>query len=84
MTSLNVGHDIEVSSAKGAMLLKVAVKGTSTGFPTFRLTKEERIDSVRDPLWRMVVVSDAVGPAAQHKIYKPTELTSAPGFDPAG
>ncbi len=84
VTSRNVGHDIEVSNAKGAMLLKVAVKGTSVGTPTFRLTNEERAASTRDPLWRMVVVSDATSAAAQHKIYKPTELTQAPGFDPAG
>jgi hypothetical protein len=84
VTSQQLGHDIEVSSAKGAMLLKVAVKGATVGRPTFCLTSEERADSTRDPLWRMVVVSDATSAAAQHKIYKPTELTQAPGFDPAG
>ncbi len=79
-----IGYDIEVSNAKGATLLKVTVKGTSTGSPTFRLTSEERAGSAREPLWRLVVVSDPIGPAAQHKIYKPTDLAQAPGFDPAG
>jgi hypothetical protein len=75
------GHDIEVSNAKGAMLLKVVVKGTTTGVPGFQLTEEERASSTREPLWRLLVVADALGPVAQHKIYKPSEMAQAPGFD---
>lgn len=79
-----LGYDLEVSNAKGVTLLKVAVKGTASGLPGFKLTSEERAASVRDPLWRLLVVTDAGGPAAQHKIYKPSEMSQAPGFDPLG
>jgi hypothetical protein len=77
-----LGFDIEVSNAKGATLLKVAVKGTAAGTPSFQVTSEERASSVREQLWRLLVVMDVLGPTAQHKIYKATEMTSAPGFDP--
>jgi len=79
-----LGYDLEVSNAKGVTLLKVAVKGTASGLPGFKLTGEERAASVRDPLWRLLVVTDAGGPAAQHKIYKASEMSQAPGFDPLG
>ena len=79
-----LGYDLEVSNAKGVTLLKVAVKGTASGLPGFKLTSEERAASVRDPLWRLLVVTDAGGPAAQHKIYKSSEMSQAPGFDPLG
>ena len=79
-----LGYDLEVSNAKGVTLLKVAVKGTASGRPGFKLTGEERAASVRDPLWRLLVVTDAGGPAAQHQIYKASEMSQAPGFDPLG
>ncbi|VTU45823.1 protein NO VEIN domain-containing protein [Variovorax sp. PBL-E5] len=79
-----LGYDIEVSNAKGATLLKVAVKGTSAGVPGFQLTSDERACSAREPLWRLLVVTDALGPAAQHTIYKPSEMDQAPGYDPLG
>jgi hypothetical protein len=28
------------------------------------------------------VVTDAIGPAAQHKLYKPAEIDQAPGLEP--
>ncbi len=77
----NTGVHIEVSNNKGAMLLKVAIKGVSRGVPSFRLTKEEMAGSKREPLWRLLVVSDALG-TPTHKIYKPTEINSAEGYDP--
>ena len=77
-----LGYDLEVSNAKGVTLLKVAVKGTASGLPGFKLTGEERAASVRDPLWRLLVVTDVGGPAAQHKIYKPSEIDQAPGLEP--
>jgi len=80
--SKGLGYDIEVSNAKGATLLRVVVKGTATGLPAFQLTAEERACSTREPLWRLLVVSDALGPTAQHKIYKASEMAQAPGFDP--
>jgi hypothetical protein len=80
----NLGYDIEVSNAKGATLLKIAVKGTSAGLPGFQLTSDERACSAREPLWRLLVVADALGPVAQHKIYKPSEMEQAPGFETLG
>lgn len=80
VTSKNVGYDIEVSNAKGAMLLKVVVKGTAPALPTFALTPEQSMAAVREPLWRLLVVSDAGSGTAAHKIYKPTEVDQAPGF----
>ncbi|WP_018904921.1 DUF3883 domain-containing protein [Variovorax paradoxus] len=82
VTGQKLGYDLEVSNAKGAKLLRVVVKGTSTGVPSFRLTDEERASSAREPLWRLLVVADAIGTAAQHKIYKPSEMEQAPGFEP--
>ena len=84
VTGQNLGYDIEVSNAKGATLLRVAVKGTSAGVPGFRLTDDERACSTREPLWRLLVVADALGPVAQHKIYKPSEMEQAPGFETLG
>ena len=84
VTAQNLGYDIEVSNAKGATLLRVAVKGTSAGVPGFRLTDDERACSTREPLWRLLVVADALGPVAQHKIYKPSEMEQAPGFETLG
>ncbi|MDH6590177.1 hypothetical protein M2165_000066 [Variovorax sp. TBS-050B] len=77
-----LGYDIEVSNAKGATLLRVVVKGTSSAVPGFGLTAEEHACAAREPLWRLLVVSDAGGPTAQHKIYKPSEMNQAPGFNP--
>jgi hypothetical protein len=84
VTSQGLGYDIEVSNAKGATLLKVAVKGTAASVPGFRLTSDEKACAVREPLWRLLVVADALGPVAQHKIYKPSEMDQAPGFEPLG
>ena len=84
VTAQNLGYDIEVSNAKGATLLRVVVKGTATGLPAFQLTDEERAGSAREPLWRLLVVSDALGPTAQHKIYQASEMAQAPGFDTVG
>lgn len=82
VTAQNLGYGIEVSNAKGATLLRVAVKGTSTAAPGFKLTPEEQSAAAGEPLWRLLVVSDAGGPTAQHKIYKASELNQAPGFNP--
>ncbi|MGJ7504265.1 protein NO VEIN domain-containing protein [Variovorax sp. ZT5P49] len=79
----NIGFDLEVSNAKGQTLLRVVVKGTAPGVPSFKLTKEESACSVREPLWRLLVVTDAGSGVAQHKIYKPNEISSAPGYDPS-
>jgi len=75
------GYDLDISNAKGAALLKVTVKGTTAASPKFMLTSDERAASVREPLWRLVVVSDATSAAPQHKIYKPSEMAQAPGAE---
>ena len=82
VSSQNAGHDIEVADKKGATLLKLAVKGTTAGTPGFQLSPEQRAAAKRGDPWRLVVVADAIGPAAQHKLYKPSEIDSAPGLEP--
>ena len=78
----NLGYDIEVKDKKGATLLKLAVKGTAVGMASFQLTPEERACAKKTEQWRLVVVTDVPGPAAGHKLYKPTEIDSAPGLEP--
>ncbi|MDR6536821.1 protein NO VEIN domain-containing protein [Variovorax soli] len=78
----NLGYDIEVSDKKGATLLKLAVKGTGPGVTSFQLTGEERACAKRGDPWRLAVVTDALGPTAQHKLYKPNEIDKAPGLEP--
>lgn len=82
VASQALGYDIEVSDKKGATLLKLAVKGTGVGVPSFQLGSEERACAGRGDPWRLAVVTDAIGPAAQHKIYKPSELDRVPGLEP--
>ncbi|SEJ47686.1 protein of unknown function [Variovorax sp. OK605] len=81
LSEKNLGYDLEVSNAKGQTLLRVVVKGTAPGVPSFKLSKEQSASSTSEPLWRLLVVMDAGGPTAQHKIYKPTEITSATGYE---
>ena len=82
LASQKLGYDIEVSDKKGATLLKLAVKGTAAGMAGFQLTGEERACAKRGDPWRLAVVTDALGPAAQHKIFKPSEVDQAPGLEP--
>ena len=82
VASQQLGYDIEVSDKKGATLLKLAVKGTAAGMAGFQLTGEERACAKRGDPWRLAVVTDALGPAAQHKLYKPSEVDQAPGLEP--
>ena len=77
-----LGHDIEVSDKKGNTLLKLAVKGTVTGMTSFQLSSEERAGAKKGDPWRLAVVTDALGPATQHKLYKPAEIDKAPGLEP--
>jgi len=81
VASQKLGYDIEVSDKKGATLLKLAVKGTAAGMTTFQLTGEERACAKRGDPWRLAVVTDAIGPAAQHKLYKSSEVDKAPGLE---
>ncbi|RYF43627.1 MAG: DUF3883 domain-containing protein [Comamonadaceae bacterium] len=80
VTDQNPGYDIEVLDKKGATLLKLAVKGTVAGGGGFRLSAEESACAQRGDPWRLAVVTDAIGPAAQHKLYKPAEIDQAPGL----
>ena len=77
-----LGYDIEVSDKKGATLLKLAVKGIAAGTTSFQLTQEERACAERGDPWRLAVVTDAPGPTAQHKLYKPADIDKAPGLEP--
>ena len=79
--ALKALYDLDVLDKKGATLLKVAVKGTSSALTKFGLSDDEREGSTREPLWRMLVVSDALTASPTHKIYKPTEVTNASGFE---
>lgn len=76
----SLGYDVEVSNAKGATLLRIVVKGTSTALPNVQLTSAEQACAGREDLWRLLVVADALTSTAQHKIYKPSEMAQAPGF----
>lgn len=80
--SQNLGHDIAVSDKKGNRLLQLAVKGLGSGVAGFQLTADERAGAARGDPWRLAVVTDAIGPAAQHKLYKPAEIDTAPGLEP--
>lgn len=82
VSSQNLGYDIEVTDKKGNTLLKLAVKGTATGLRSFQLTSEERACAQKGDPWRLAVVTDATSSAAQHRIYKPQEIDSAPGLEP--
>jgi hypothetical protein len=77
-----LGHDLQVSDKKGNTLLKLAVKGTVPGRTGFRLTAEERAAAAKGDPWRLVVVTEATGAAAAHKLYKPAEIDKAPGLEP--
>ncbi|RZL63400.1 MAG: DUF3883 domain-containing protein [Variovorax sp.] len=81
VNSDDLGYDIEVSDKKGKTLLQLAVKGTAPGVTAFHLTATERARAERGDPWRLVVVTDATGPAAQHKLYKPAEINQAPGLE---
>jgi len=79
------GYDIEVSDKKGSTLLQLAVKGTTAGMPgSMVLTSEERAAARRGGAWRLAVVTDAIGKAQQHKLYKPEEIDKVPGLESAG
>ena len=82
VASQDLGYDIQVSDKKGAVLLNLAVKGTAAGMAGFQLTGEERACAKRGDPWRLAVVTDALGPTAQHKLYKPSEIDNASGLQP--
>jgi hypothetical protein len=78
----DLGYDLEVSDKKGAVLLKLAVKGTLAGRAGFQLTAQEHACAKRGDPWRLALVTDAGSPTARHTLYKPSEVNSAPGFEP--
>lgn len=83
VTAQGLGYDIEVSDKNGKTLLKIAVKGVKSGAPGFQLTSAERACAKAGDPWRLAVVSDAPGPAAQHKLYRGSEVDSATGLQPS-
>lgn len=78
----DLGYSIQVSDKKGNVLLKLAVKGTAPGVTSFTLSPQERACAQQGDPWRLAVVTEAVSPAAQHKLYKPSEIGQAPGLEP--
>ena len=82
MDDHSLGYDIEVRDKKGNTLLKLVVRGTATGVGGFRLSATERACGKQDERWRLAVVTDAIGPTAQHKLYKGSEMDKAPGLEP--
>lgn len=80
VSAKNIGFDLEVSNAKGQILLRVVVRGTAPGVGGYTLSKAEQLCAVGEPLWRLLVVTDAGSSIAQHKIFKPGEISSAPGY----
>lgn len=82
VSAQNIGYQIEVSDKKGNTLLKIAVKGTAPGVASFALSADERASAAKGDPWRLAVVADPLSPAAQHKLYKSTEIDSAPGLEP--
>ncbi|MBU1361750.1 MAG: hypothetical protein KJ901_23705, partial [Gammaproteobacteria bacterium] len=84
VSARNAGYDIEVTNAKGATLLRAVVKGASAALPDVHLSESERAASSHEPLWRLFVVTDPGGAAAQHTIYKASELGQVPGLKPQG
>ncbi|WP_076998111.1 DUF3883 domain-containing protein [Variovorax sp. KK3] len=82
VSAQKLGYDIEVSDKKGKVLLQLAVKGTATGKTGFRLSAEERAVAAKGDPWRLAVVTDAFGPATQHKLYRSSEMDKAPGLEP--
>lgn len=70
----DVGYDVEVKDKKGGLLLQVCVRGAAVGTPMRVLAAQELAASKREKLWRLIVVTDPLTGAAQHKIHKPTEI----------
>lgn len=77
VSSKGLGYDVEVKDKKGATLLRVCVRGASVGTQIRALSAQEHASSKRETLWRLIVVADPLTGAAQHKIYKATEIQQA-------
>lgn len=74
VSSQGLGYDVEVKDKKGATLLLVCVRGASVGIQIRDLSAQEHASSKREKLWKLIVVADPLTGAAQHKIYKATEI----------
>lgn len=80
VSAQQLGYDIEVSDKKGKTLLKLAVKGVGAGVTGFQLSAAERACAQQGDPWRLAVVTDPIGAATHHKLYRGTELAQAPGL----
>ena len=76
---LGVVSQFDGDGCSGANLDKLACR---TENRIDALTGEERACAKRGDPWRLAVVTDAPGPTAQHKLYKPAEIDQAPGLEP--
>lgn len=79
-----LGYDIQVLDKKGNALLKLAVRGSTATKASFPLTDAEQACAKSVDQWRLAIVTDAGSPAAQHKLYKVSELDQEPGVADAG
>jgi hypothetical protein len=79
-SDLNLGYDLEVTDAHGVSVHKVEVKGTSAQTPGSFLTRNERACSMREPTWRLAVVTDALG-LAKSRVYTPKDMEELFEFD---
>lgn len=75
LSSQGLGYDVEIKDKKGALLLRVCVRGASVGTPIRALSAQEKASASGEKLWKLIVVADPLTGAAQHKIYKPTEIS---------
>ena len=68
VSSQDLGYDVEVKDKKGALLLRVCVRGAAVGTPIRELTAKEQASCAGEKLWRLIVVADPLTGAAQHRI----------------
>lgn len=80
-TKIVCGYDFRFT--KGADELHVEVKGTSGATERFFLTRNEYRNGLRvNPKWRLAIVTKALAPKPNIKIYSPDAVRKAFEFDP--
>lgn len=77
VSSAQLGYDVEVKDKKGTVLLRACVRGVSVGTPVRPLGAQEEAGAAGEKLWKLIVVADPLTGAAQHRIYKSTEIDQA-------
>lgn len=77
----NLGYDLLVKDAASAPVHRVEVKGTSLLAEGFFISRNERRCAVREPTWRLAVVTNALTAPAE-SIYSASEMEALFSFDP--